>query len=325
MRIHLIGRGTESIDSGNQSPGTVLTPQALADTRICVFDAGHGFHRHERLPGWPGERPDAAGTLIPCSDGNWLTILRGLPGRLQSLVPRLTQAAVVAVRTDVLLEVLPLGETEDPVQDALIRLFVQNPGTRFEISDERLQTPCAVGAFPNLVPGMTPGAPPDMQQQLARFAAEELGPVQSAADAVALTAGLFQMHDCLDRSHSLSQDVEGEGRHAAGDYWHAIMHRREPDYGNSKYWFRRVGRHPVFDDLAQWASDEFDASNEPETRGWSDRVCGGGKWDPFVWVDLCQEAAHEEGSPLYRIAQRIQWIEMLLLLRQTAHDAYGTN
>ena len=30
-----------------------------------------------------------------------------------------------------------------------------------------------------------------------------------------------------------------------GGVWHAIMHRREGDFANSKYWYRRVGKHPA--------------------------------------------------------------------------------
>jgi hypothetical protein len=28
-------------------------------------------------------------------------------------------------------------------------------------------------------------------------------------------------------------------------FWHAIMHRREPDAANSKHWWRQVGTLPV--------------------------------------------------------------------------------
>ena len=62
----------------------------------------------------------------------------------------------------------------------------------------------------------------------------------------AAVSGLLLLVGCWDESHELSQGIEpGEG-----SYWHAILHRREPDYSNSKYWLRRVGGHPIFADLA---------------------------------------------------------------------------
>src|SRR5262249_35721072 len=48
-------------------------------------------------------------------------------------------------------------------------------------------------------------------------------------------AALWLHHDFLDESHRISQEIETP----TGSYWHGILHRREPDYGNSKYWFRR--------------------------------------------------------------------------------------
>lgn len=59
---------------------------------------------------------------------------------------------------------------------------------------------------------------------------------------IALMAGLHLRNDSLDLSHTYAQQIEDD---ATGSYWHAIMHRMEPDYSNSKYWFRRAGEHPV--------------------------------------------------------------------------------
>ncbi|MCC9640753.1 hypothetical protein LOC71_00585 [Rhodopirellula sp. JC740] len=59
-------------------------------------------------------------------------------------------------------------------------------------------------------------------------------------------SGLWLLAGDLDRSHTISQD-EGSSE---GSFWHGIMHRREGDFGNAKYWFRRVGRHSILSDLS---------------------------------------------------------------------------
>src|SRR5262249_40398230 len=59
-------------------------------------------------------------------------------------------------------------------------------------------------------------------------------PVRDADMAAACRAGLWLYHDFIDESHSISQEIQTP----TGSYWHGLMHRREPDYGNSKYWFR---------------------------------------------------------------------------------------
>ena len=65
----------------------------------------------------------------------------------------------------------------------------------------------------------------------------------------AVQSGLLLWNDALDASHIISQSIESR----TGSYWHGIMHRREPDYSNAKYWFRRVGVHPTYPVLRERA------------------------------------------------------------------------
>lgn len=134
----------------------------------------------------------------------------------------------------------------------------------------------------------------------------------------ALKAGLYLLNDFFNDSHECSQSLEGIGRHHTGDYWHAILHRREPDYGNAKYWFRHVGRHPSFADLATAAQTRVKPATGPvaETlQRWQGGLLPQGTWDPFVFVDLCQAAAND--SELSRWCEQVQYDEMLLLLLWT--------
>lgn len=58
-------------------------------------------------------------------------------------------------------------------------------------------------------------------------------------------AGLWLYADELERSHTVSQGIE----ESAGCWWHAIMHRREGDFWNAKYWYRQASGHPLFGSL----------------------------------------------------------------------------
>lgn len=213
---------------------------------------------------------------------------------------------------------------EDAAWDRLIRAIRQT----HPISVQAGSPPAAAVPFPLQLPRLAPKAPPEDRKWLSdhvrAFSPEELGPRRGEpADGVALRAGLFQWHDFLDESHQLSQSVEGEGRNQLGDYWHAIMHRREPDYGNAKYWFRCIGRHPLFTEVAPAAEIILRESAAPDIGRWQSRLLSGSRWDAFAFVDFCEACAANEESPLALTARRIQLAEMRLLLEMTLRQFLG--
>jgi len=116
-----------------------------------------------------------------------------------------------------------------------------------------------------------------------------------AAMASACLAGLWLYHDFLDESHALSQEIHT----TTGSFWHAIMHRREGDFGNSKYWWNRVGNHPAFDTLHGVARNEFrlnpSGPNDP-TRDMPPGdilvLLAAPRWDPLRFVDLCEKGCN---------------------------------
>jgi len=129
-------------------------------------------------------------------------------------------------------------------------------------------------------------------------------------------AGLWLLYDFLDQSHRISQSVHNR----SGSYWHAIMHRREPDYSNSKYWWRQTGSHAVFDELApQAAALAADHQVDEESRFLATQS----KWDPHRFVDLCQAVAQGRSSAEL-LARRVAQLEWELLFDHCYRHALAT-
>jgi hypothetical protein len=121
----------------------------------------------------------------------------------------------------------------------------------------------------------------------------------------AAVSGLLLLAGCWDESHELSQNIASP----EGSYWHGIAHRIEPDSSNSAYWFRRVGEHPIFRELHRRASDILERGAPWQLKP---------AWDPFLFIEWCNEARQAPGSDKESVALKIQRAEWELLFEWCA-------
>jgi hypothetical protein len=128
-------------------------------------------------------------------------------------------------------------------------------------------------------------------------------------------SAVWLLHDDLDESHSLSQQIETP----SGSFWHGIMHRREGDFSNAKYWFRRVGGHAAFNALSQRAAEI--AAVRGEERALK-KLITAGTWDACAFVDLVENVVRGQGSAR-ELCLDIQQAEWELLFDDCYRAAVG--
>lgn len=125
-----------------------------------------------------------------------------------------------------------------------------------------------------------------------------------------IRASLYLWHDHLDAAHEIVQDLPS----ADGSLLHAIIHRREPDYPNARYWLQRAGSHPSFARLAAEARQAIATAAQPTLLA---RLLPHGAWDPGAFVDAVRAARAQSqttASPLLEILEALQELEMCSFL-----------
>jgi hypothetical protein len=118
-------------------------------------------------------------------------------------------------------------------------------------------------------------------------------PLGNKAMRAMVRGGLLYAVDALDPAHRIFQDEPSD----LGSYWHGMMHRREGDFDNARYWFRRAGRLPVFDKIQRAAAEHSELFGRQPT------------WDPYLFTGECEQARFgaPEKTPELAAVQRAEW------------------
>ena len=152
--------------------------------------------------------------------------------------------------------------------------------------------------------------------------AEEVGgfaqaTVKDRGFASCCLSGLWLRFGYLEESHRLSQEIDT----STGSYWHGIMHRREPDFGNAKYWFHRVGEHEIFGTLlTEVRRIAREAAEISES--WSRQLLRASRWDPHAFVDHCAAVYRSSAESGEReFCRKVAELEWMLLFGYSVRQA----
>lgn len=171
----------------------------------------------------------------------------------------------------------------------------------------------------------------ELDRKIEALSADMLGASGSEQEAYALAfiSGLHLWNDSLDKCHDILQDPILYDHHATGNYWHAIMHRLESDYNNSRDWFGDLV-HPVFEELHEQVTAllksevPFDSLKQTEVTMALEKMRRQTAWDPYLFINAVESQSAEGKDPFTQLVlQKIQWLEMALLLRFTYNKSCG--
>jgi hypothetical protein len=125
----------------------------------------------------------------------------------------------------------------------------------------------------------------------------------------ALSRGAILLwHDHFEAAHELAQDEEN----ADGGLLHAIIHRREPDLSNARYWFRRVGNtHPSFGCIMGKVKIALGGMGHDSL---AKQLMPRDHWSPLAFVDLVEDSLRREDAAYDLLLRQMQAAEFYCFL-----------
>jgi hypothetical protein len=125
----------------------------------------------------------------------------------------------------------------------------------------------------------------------------------------ALSRGAILLwHDHFEAAHELAQNEENPD----GSLLHAMIHRREPDLSNARYWFRRVGNtHPSFGCITEKVKIALIGKGHDLL---VKQLMPKDQWSPLAFVDLVEDALRREDATYDQLLRQIQAAEFYCFL-----------
>ncbi len=143
------------------------------------------------------------------------------------------------------------------------------------------------------------------------------GAVDNDEATLAVVCGLWLWQDWIHESHNLSQNLETP----TGSLWHAVMHRREGDFNNAKYWYGRCRNHPALAEMASAGTQLVRSSPAADDNA---RTILRGGWDPYALTDFVESVYDSpDNHPPVALARDLQTLEFQILFDYTVRLARG--
>ncbi len=140
-------------------------------------------------------------------------------------------------------------------------------------------------------------------------------------------AALMNKNDDLESCHSICQKVGQDS--LCGNYWHGIVHRREPDFENARGWFRKSEGLPAYQDIFKdvlgflqrvLQMPEYGEARE-KALSFMQHLRARGTWDPVYMVDMCEACARSGDEREERMLEEVQEVEFNTMFNWTYRAA----